>query len=200
MKEGRPASLPKHSPSNDHNQRAETPAAEPGCLAFTPISATGLRRLLNNSNIGARLPNRLTRRARLRQLFQLGLKRIQDIRASPRGTEHHLPTATRGDDERGRLVVESVTVSVWTDGFGAPAVEICGAFLGAVVGACAAVAGGVAFCAGGEARVEDGALDIVVWIGVDAVAGFGGLCYLEVPRTPTCDLGISLTCFPGNGI
>lgn len=58
-----------------------------------------------------------------------------------------------------------------------------------VIFACAAVGGGIGFGAGGETGVEDGSLDVVVWVGVDAIAGLGGLRYLEVPRTPACDFG-----------
>ena len=48
----------------------------------------------------------------------------------------------------------------------------------------AAVLGLVVLGAGGETRVEDGALDVVVRVGIHAVSGLGGRGDLQVPRAP----------------
>lgn len=146
------------------------------------------------------LCDRLGNLPRTRQRTQLTSKRLEDIRASPRRTESDLPAAAGGYDESGGLVVVGERVCVGADRFSIAGVEAGGALGGGVVGAGAAVGRGVGFGAGREARVEGGALDLVVWVRIDTVAGFGGGSLLQVPGTPTGDAGVGLFGFVGDGV
>lgn len=127
--------------------------------------------------------------------LQLIFECSEDIGTPAWGAETNFPSASRGDDESGRLVVEGEGISVWTDGFGRCGVEVWLAYFGVVERTCTAVFCGVGFGAGGEAGVEYRALDVVVWVWVDTVTWLGGLLFLEVPRTPVCYHGIGLFAF-----
>lgn len=124
----------------------------------------------------------------------------EDVGAAARGAQGDGPAAAAREDEGGGAVVVGVAVGVRADGLGGLAVAAAGALGGGVVVARAAVGGGARALAGGEARVEDGARDVVVRVGVDAVAGLGRRGRLEVPGAPVADVGARLAGLVGHGV
>jgi hypothetical protein len=122
--------------------------------------------------------------ASLTQRLQLRFECLQDIRTSARRTKRDFPSPTARDDERAGLVIEREGISVWTDGFCCSGIVVGLAFIGIVIRVCAAVGWGIGFCASGEAGIEDGTLDVGIWIGIDSITGLGGLSDLEIPGTP----------------
>lgn len=119
--------------------------------------------------------------------------------ASP-GTENNLEPRSRGLDKRRVLIIIGVRVSVRTDGLGRVGVVVGRAFSRVVEGARAAVFLLVVFGARAVARVEGRAVHVAVWVGVGAVAWFGGGGDLEVPRTPLGDGGGGFVVLEGEGV
>lgn len=95
------------------------------------------------------------------------------------------------------MIVEGVGIGVGADGFGGYGVVVWFADVVGVVGAGAAIGWCLGFGACGEAGIECGTLDVAVGVGVDAIAGFGGLRYLEVPGTPGHEHFVCLRRFVG---
>ena len=120
----------------------------------------------------------------LTQRLQLRFECLQDICTSACRTKRDFPSPTTWDDERAGLVIEREGISVWTDYFCCSGIVVGFAFIGIVVRACATVGWGIGFCASGEAGIEDGTLNVGIWIGIDSITGLGGLSDLKIPGTP----------------
>lgn len=61
--------------------------------------------------------------ASLTQRPQLVAKGAEDVGRPPPGAEHHLPAASRGDDEGRGLIVKGVAVRIRADRLGVAAVQ-----------------------------------------------------------------------------
>ena len=123
-------------------------------------------------------------------LAQLVPERGEYVGAPAGRAEHHLPPASSGDDERARLVVEREAVRVRAHGLGHLAVQARLADFRVVELARAADGRLVGGRARRQARVEDGPLDAVVRVRVDAVAGFDGRVHLQVPGAPLREVAV----------
>lgn len=135
-----------------------------------------------------------------RHARQLVPKRGQDIRAPPRGAEDDLPPAAGGYDEGAGLVVEREAVRVRAHALGHLAVQAGLAHLR--VGELARAAEGrvARGRARRQARVEDGPLDPVVRVRVDAVARLDGGVHLQVPGAPAGQVLVGEARLPGRRV
>ncbi|RMZ08417.1 hypothetical protein D0860_04684 [Hortaea werneckii] len=115
-------------------------------------------------------------------------------------TENNLEPRSRGLDKGRVLIIVGVGIGVRTDGFGRVGVVVGGAFAPVVEGARTAVFLFVVFGAGAVAGVEGRAIHVPVWVGVGAVARFGGRGELQVPGTPLGDGGGGFVVFEGEGV
>ena len=97
------------------------------------------------------------------------------------------------------MVIEGETVGVRTDGLGMRGIVARLANIRVVVVASTAVAR----CVGGRtrtvARIENGPLDVVVWVGVDAVARLLRREHLQVPGAPSSYALVGLRLVVRNG-
>ncbi len=123
---------------------------------------------------------------------QLFAKGVEDVGTPPFWTKDDLPAAASGNDEGACLVIKCIAVGIWAYRLGLVAVIAGLARVWIVVLARAAVPGVMGGRARREARVEDGSLDVVVWVREDAVARLRWRVYLEVPRAPVAYASIGL--------
>lgn len=120
----------------------------------------------------------------LRQFPQLVPEGLQDVCASACGAEDDLEAAALRDDEGRGLVVVRVAVCVGTDFLGLLRVQRRRAGCGCAVLTGTAVLSFVPLRAGAEAGIEDGSLDVVVWIRVHSVTWLCRRGELKRPGTP----------------
>lgn len=110
--------LPQNSPSNNQNERSQTPTPHRASFASNPLRTTLLSPLFNDCNIHTIILNRLCDFAALAESLQLLVECSQDIRASSLRAEFDFPAAAAWDDESGSLVIKGEAVGVGTDCFG----------------------------------------------------------------------------------
>lgn len=136
----------------------------------------------------------------LSQLSHLVSKSCQDVGAAPGRTEDHFKASTLRNDKGTGLVVIRIAVCIWTDPF-----RLGGILTGRARSWCTVFTSATKFRlippgARTEARVENGALDIVIGIGIDSITWFLRRCELQRPGAPLLDEALGDGLLEGNGV